>query len=261
MKIVKVLWLCLMLVLVSGCFGSGANIKEQAGVSTIELESSVLNSKRNICIYLPPDYEENKDIKKYPVIYFLHGMNGDNEQWLLQANTADVLNEMIEDKIIEPVIAVFPDGDNSWYVDEMEKYIVEELNPYIVSKYSVYNLPEKTGITGNSMGGFGAAYLASRHNNIFGICAPLSGWYDTWLENSELKNSFMTSKGNLKIELYCGSEDIQCMKSTLELKKMLDENGINNNFTQQSGGHTWSYWTEVQVDVITKMNNFFIGNK
>lgn len=263
MKIIKLLLIGLVLILISGCFGKGANlnVNEQAGVSTIELESTVLNSKRNVCIYLPPDYEENKDIKKYPVIYFLHGSDGDNEQWLLQANTAVVLNEMIEDKIIEPVIAVFPDGEQSWYVDKMEKFIIEELHQYIVSNYSVYNTPEKTAITGNSMGGFGAAYLASRHNEIFGMCAPLSGWYDSWLENSELKNSFVASKGNLKIELYCGSEDTQCLNSTLKLKKMLDENEIENNYTEGSGGHNWNYWAGIQEEVIVKMNNFFNENR
>lgn len=263
MKISRQLLIGLALILISGCFGKSTNlnVNEQAGVSTIELESTVLNSKRNVCIYLPPDYEENKDIKKYPVIYFLHGSDGDNEQWLLQANTAVVLNEMIEDKAIEPVIGVFPDGEQSWYVDKMEKFIIEELHQYIVSNYSVYNTPGKTAITGNSMGGFGAAYLASRHNEIFGMSAPLSGWYDSWLENSELKNSFVASKENLKIELYCGSEDNLCLDSNLRFKKMLDDNGINYKYNQQSGGHSWSYWAGIQEEVIVKMNNFFNENR
>ena len=66
-------------------------------------------------LYLPPGYGDGD--RRYPVLYLLHGFNGNHLEWLHAGYLRETLDAMIADGRVEPMVAVMPEGENSWYVD------------------------------------------------------------------------------------------------------------------------------------------------
>ena len=66
---------------------------------------------RRISIYTPPGYENSGD-RRYPVLYLLHGTGGDEESWLSLGRAAQILDNMIDSGLTEPMIVVMPNGDS-----------------------------------------------------------------------------------------------------------------------------------------------------
>lgn len=136
------------------------------------------NPKRAVSIYLPPGYQESK--KRYPVIYFLHGFMGDNR---MLANMTGILDFAINTHKIRPFIMVIPDQkttyDGSFYSNSgvfgnWEDFTAYDLVEYIDSHYRTLAHKDSRGITGHSMGGYGALKIAMHHPDIFSSVYALS---------------------------------------------------------------------------------------
>ncbi len=133
-------------------------------------------------IYLPPGYNSDTTVR-YPVVYSLHGMGG-NEWGNLPY--ASVLQSNILSKAFIPMIMVFVSGrGNSFYADSKdgsvmcETSIVQELIPHVDSLFRT--LPDRShrGVDGVSMGGFGALMLAFKHYDLFGhVCSDIAALVD-----------------------------------------------------------------------------------
>lgn len=131
---------------------------------------------KNVVI-LPTEYDPNTP-QDWPVVYLLHGFRGRYDTWInkTQPDLPAAASRMGE-------IIVCPDGGfSSWYWDSpidstmrYETYITQELIAAIDSLYQTRPSREGRAITGYSMGGHGALYLALRHSNIFGACGSMSG--------------------------------------------------------------------------------------
>lgn len=200
-----------------------------------------------------------------PTVYILHGYGGDYKSWL----------EITQPKLPEladkyGMVMVFPDGRNSWYWDspevpemKMESFIINELVPYVNAHYPVADDPAKRAITGLSMGGHGALWLAMRHPDVFGQAASMSGGVDirpfpkswkmaTWLgskdENPEAWDSHTVMElvptlqpGTLRIAFECGNSDFFA-EVNRNLHKALLDAGIPHDYTERPGAHTHDYW-------------------
>lgn len=134
-------------------------------------------------IYLPPDYGTNASAR-YPVVYSLHGMGG-NEWGNLGYATA--LQSNINSGAIKPMIMVFVNGrSNTFYADakdgsvKCETTIIRELIPHIDSAFRTIPDRGHRAANGISMGGFGALMLATKHHELFGhatsVIAALVNW-------------------------------------------------------------------------------------
>ena len=131
---------------------------------------------KNVVI-LPTEYDPNTP-QDWPVVYLLHGFRGRYDTWInkTQPDLPAAASRMGE-------IIVCPDGGfSSWYWDSpidstmrYETYITQELIAAIDSLYQTRPSREGRAITGYSMGGHGALYLALRHPDIFGACGSMSG--------------------------------------------------------------------------------------
>ena len=73
-------------------------------------DSKILGSNRRLTVYTPYGYEANPK-KKYPVLYLLHGAGGDEEAWTSMGRTAEILDNLIEKGLAEPMIVVMPNGN------------------------------------------------------------------------------------------------------------------------------------------------------
>ncbi|SDQ97466.1 alpha/beta hydrolase [Flagellimonas zhangzhouensis] len=136
------------------------------------------NPTREVAVYLPPNYD--KESQKYPVIYFLHGFFGDHT---LMDYMKEILDFGIETKRIRPFILVIPnqkttyDGSfysNSGVFGNWENFTVQDLVKYMDKNYRTLAKKESRGITGHSMGGYGALNIAMKHPDVFNTVYAIS---------------------------------------------------------------------------------------
>jgi len=154
--------------------------EEKWKMREIEIESTALRGKGKCSIYLPPDYENNRK-KKYPVVYYLHGMGDNHKTWLDGEQEMDrMATLLIERGEIIPVILVAPDGGRGFWSNFFdgsvlyEDWVVQELKNYIEKNYRVLKGRKNTVIAGVSMGGYGALKIAMRHPELYGLVCAIS---------------------------------------------------------------------------------------
>jgi enterochelin esterase-like enzyme len=133
-------------------------------IDTISYPSKTVGANRKALIYTPPSYSKSK---KYPVLYLLHGIGGDEKEWLRGGAPQVILDNLFADGKIEPMIVVMPNGRaikddrpvNTMAPDRVqafatfEKDLLNDLIPYIEKKYPVLKDREHRAVAGLSMGG------------------------------------------------------------------------------------------------------------
>jgi len=133
-------------------------------IDTISYPSKTLGINRKAIVYTPPSYSKNK---KYPVLYLLHGIGGDEKEWLRGGKPQVIFDNLYADGKIEPMIVVMPNGRaikddrpvNTMAPDRVqafatfEKDLLNDLIPFIQKKYPVLKDREHRAIAGLSMGG------------------------------------------------------------------------------------------------------------
>lgn len=136
------------------------------------------NPTREVAVYLPPNY--TKETKKYPVIYFLHGFYGDHT---MLEPMKEILDFAIATERIRPFILVIPNQkttyegsfySNSGVFGNWEDFTVEDLVAYMDGNYRTIPKKESRGITGHSMGGYGALNIAMKHPDVFNTVYAIS---------------------------------------------------------------------------------------
>lgn len=141
-------------------------------------------------VYLPAGWGESPS-QLYPAIYLLHGGFGSEDSWRNTAET--VINRLVDQGEIEPIIAVMPDGNSGPcpfpFFQEHRLFSNTWDGTFLYGDYTAYDLPEeietrfraedsrrRRGVAGLSMGGFGAASVGFGHPDEFSFVAPLAGW-------------------------------------------------------------------------------------
>ncbi len=171
------------LLLLSACFTGFAQANKGTVVTETIYSKNLENNfgedpNRAVSVYLPPGYENSQ--QRYPVIYFLHGFTGDNK---MLDYMADLLDFAIATNKIRPFILVVPDEkttyDGSFYSNSQlcgnwEDFTAYDLVKYMDKTYRTIAQPESRGITGHSMGGYGALKIAMRHPDLFSSVYALS---------------------------------------------------------------------------------------
>ena len=155
-----------------------------------------------IRVYLPPNYEFTE--KRYPVIYVLHGFNGNSESLTRKMKSA--MDRMILSEETQEAIAVFVDGSNrfggSQYlssptIGDYETYIRRDLVNFIDKQYRTIPHRDSRGITGFSMGAYGSMHLSLKYPEVFSVVVAQAGTYNF---RDDLIQSF-TEKGGVVITL------------------------------------------------------------
>ncbi len=230
---------------------------------TIGVYSSAMHKIVKCVVVTPADYK--KSGKTYPVLYLLHGYAGNYARWLTVA-------PQLKNKVDElQLIIVCPDGGyGSWYVDSpadssvrYETFTAFELVKHIDSSYKTIADRAHRAITGLSMGGHGALYLAIRHKNIFGAAGSTSGLVDlsffpkgmnfkplfgdtTVLTANLQKNSVINLVNDLKnrelrLTIDCGIYDFLVIPNRNLHQKWLKLH-IEHDYAERPGIHNAGYW-------------------
>jgi S-formylglutathione hydrolase len=140
---------------------------------------------RTVYVYLPSSYDHAPH-RRYPVLYLLHGMTSHPSEWLDGSYQGFDLARAMDSLALSGAaefLVVMPHADNAYggtfYVDSpafggWERFVVQELVPFVDGRYRTRPERLARGVAGQSMGGFGALYLAGRHPETFGSVYALS---------------------------------------------------------------------------------------
>ena len=218
-------------------------------------DSKILGYSRRLTVYTPYGYEANPK-KKYPVLYLLHGAGGDEEAWISMGRTAQIMDNLIEKGLAEPMIVVMPNGNPgqqaartlnlpeksiNWRSEEFRNAYVNslctEIVPFIEKNFRVIAKPESRSIAGLSMGGGHTISASILYPQLFDYICPLSAAGQATPEQiANLK------KAGVKLYfLACGDSDF-LFEGSKALDKTLTEQGLDHTFFVSDGGHTWSNW-------------------
>ena len=146
-------------------------------IEYLSFQSAALNRELRYAIQFPGSYDGHLE-RRYPVVYFLHGING-SEKWFERNGLATIISRMRFRREIGEFIVVAPSGEDSFYINaktgaRYEDAIVEDLVSYIDKTYHTINKPQGRAIQGISMGGFGALVIAFKHPQLFSSVAAHS---------------------------------------------------------------------------------------
>ena len=256
-------------------------------VDTIQIQSSYLKKATKFVVIQPSikrsQGQQNNTQERYPVVYLLNGYGGDYGQWPI---TTPQLKKTADDL---KIIFVCPDGGiGSWYFDSpidssirYESYITKELVPYIDANFSTKANPKSRAITGLSMGGHGALYLAIRHSDVFGAAGSTSGGVDfrpfpnrwdikkalgeyesnkeRWYEYTVMRQVELLKNKQLAIIIDCGIDDF-FMPMNRALHEKLLQLKIDHDYIERPGEHNHIYWGSSIDFQILFFHHFFQKN-
>ena len=251
---------------------------DAAKIETVFVQSKCMHKKIGTIIILPD--ADVKASKKYPVVYLLHGAGDNYTGWLsIEPDIASYAD------LYSIIIVCVDGGSTSWYFDspvdpkyKYETYISKELVKYVDSLYPTIANKSNRAITGLSMGGHGALYLAIRNQRIWGAAGSISGGVDfrpfknNWdlpkrlgpysthqshWENNTVTNMLPLLHGSkMKIIFDCGTEDFFHEGNKKLHEKMLQKN-IVHEYSQRPGAHTSDYWRNSLKFHLAFFNKFF----
>jgi enterochelin esterase-like enzyme len=283
MKVRCIILVFLFVVLSSPILTAGQTGYFQQGrvIESMMFDSRILDWDVKYSIYLPPDYDSSS--RRYPVVYLLHGATDDETGWIQFGEVHLAADRAIAAREIPPMIIVMPDAKMTWYIndyqgeDRYEDMLITEFIPYIDKTYRTRTKKRYRGISGLSMGGYGALITAMRHPDLFTACAAFSS--GTWTDEeiitmeekryeryySKLYGQNLTGEGrvsehykkysplhqgkNLPEEtlksvrwyLDCGDDDF-LYRGNSALHVLLRERNIPHEYRVRNGGHSWIYW-------------------
>ena len=221
---------------------------------------------RRITIYTPPRYETSK--VKYPVLYLLHGMGGDEEAWMALGRESQILDNLIASGKAKPMIVVMPNGNVSqesapgesvkgFYKPEMqlpntmdgkmEETFMDIVN-FVESSYHVQKNKVGRAIAGLSMGGFHSLHISRYYPNTFdyiGLFSPaiMPDAKVTSKIYSDFDGTLVKQKDD-KYKLYwigIGKDDF-LYKQVADFRTKLDGIGMPYIYRESEGGHIWRNW-------------------
>src|SRR5665213_1072725 len=222
-------------------------------IDTISYNSKTVGNMRRALIYLPPGYSPSK---KYPVLYLLHGIGGDEKEWYKGGSPQVILDDLYAEGKIVPMIVVLPNGramkddratGNIMAPDKVaafatfEKDLLNDLIPFIESKYSVYTDKDHRAIAGLSMGGGQSLNFGFGNLDVFSWVGSFSAAPNTKTPEALVPDADAVKNKLKLIWISCGSSDglITFSKRTHDY---LVEKNIPHIYYIEPGVHNFKVW-------------------
>jgi S-formylglutathione hydrolase FrmB len=274
----RTIFVCL--IILSFVFISSTLAVPTARIECKSLPSRILAHPVNYCVVLPPSYDGDR-ARKYPVLYFFHGL-GDNEQMFVHGGAFNLVQDLWERKQIGEFLIVTPEAGATFYIDShngkvrYEDFLVEEFLPAIEGRYRISAGRSSRGVSGVSMGGYGALHLAFRHPELFSAVSahspalinqipamaspsPGSGIRSRvlgetfgsppdsafWERNNPISLARKANLVGLKVYFDCGDrDDYGFEEGAKALDKVLTTRRIPHEAHVYPGRHDWQYFAE-----------------
>ena len=219
---------------------------------------------RRMSVYTPAGYEQGK--RRYPVLYLLHGMGGDEEAWPATGRVVEIMDNLIAEGKAEPMIVVMPNGcmrhlaapgyshEGMWTpymsgsMDGSFESAFLQLVAWVDSHYRTVNKASARAIAGLSMGGFHAMHISKEYPRMFDYVGLFSAAIFRGEESisqiyrdfeAKLHKQFADSPKLYWIAI--GKDDF-LYEENVRFRALLDANGYPYTYVESEGGHVWRNW-------------------
>lgn len=217
----------------------------------VEYPSSTVGVDRKAHVYLPPGYDPNQ---QYPVFYLLHGIGGDESEWVRHGVPHIILDNLYTDQKLAPMIVVLPNGRAAKDIvardpipkqvpafEAFEKDLLNDLIPFIERTYSVKTNRESRALAGLSMGGGQALNFGLNHVDQFAWIGGFSSAPNT-RRPAELVRDVAATRQLRALYVSCGDQD-GLFSISQGVHKTFDEQEIPHLYHVIPGGkHDFGVW-------------------
>ncbi len=216
----------------------------------VEYDSTTVGIKRKAQVYTPPGYSKDQ---KYPVLYLLHGIGGNEYEWTRGGRANVILDNLIADKKVVPMIVVIPnaraskDFKKNPFQDQgafalFEKDLLKDLIPFIEKTYSVKADRESRALAGLSMGGGQSLNFGLNNLDTFAWVGGFSSAPNTRRPDSLVKDPAEAARKLRLLYVSCGDSD-SLFRISQGVHKMLDEKKVPHIYQVIPGGrHDFKQW-------------------
>jgi enterochelin esterase-like enzyme len=226
---------------------------EQGKVDTVHYASKTVGTTRKAVIYTPPGFSKSK---RYPVLYLLHGIGGDEKEWLINAQPQVILDNLYAENKIEPMIVVMPNGRamkddravgnifDSLKVQAFstfEKDLLVDLIPFIEKTYPVHKDREHRAIAGLSMGGGQSLNFGLGNLDKFAWIGGFSSAPNTKNPELLLPKPDEAKKKLKLLWISCGEDD-NLISFSQRTHDYLKANEVPHIFYVEPGVHDFKVW-------------------
>jgi enterochelin esterase-like enzyme len=234
----------------------GFNVPREAAIARgklemIEYDSSSVGARRKALVYTPAGYSP---ATKYPVLYLLHGIGGDEEEWRRGGKPDVILDNLIADQKAVPMIVVMPNGraqPNDRAVGNVmasapafakfEDDLLKDLIPFIESKYAVKSQRESRALAGLSMGGGQSLNFGLAHLDTFAWVGGFSSAPNTKPPEELLPDPAKARELLELLWISCGDRDGLLFISQ-RTRTYLKEQNVPHVWHVGPGGHDFVVW-------------------
>jgi enterochelin esterase-like enzyme len=222
-------------------------------IDTVIYVSSAVGTNRKALVYTPPGYSPSQ---KYPVLYLLHGIGGDEKEWLKGGSPQLILDNLYAGKKLQPMIVVMPNGramkddratgnimapDKVQAFAAFEKDLLNDLIPYIEKHFPVLTDREHRALAGLSMGGGQSLNFGLGNLDVFAWVGGFSSAPNTRPPQQLLPNPEEARQKLKLLWISCGDKD-GLMAFSKRTHDYLAENKVPHIFYVEPGGHDFKVW-------------------
>lgn len=225
---------------------------ERGKLETVEYDSKTVGIRRKATVYTPPGYSADM---KYPVLYLLHGIGGDENEWRRSGAPEVILDNLLADKQAVPMVVVMPNGRASKELTArdpipkqspafalFEQELLGDLIPFVERTYAVKADRESRAVAGLSMGGGQALNFGLGNLGTFAWVGGFSSAPNTRPPAELVKDPADAARRLKLLYVACGDQD-RLSRVSEGVHKMLDEAKVPHVYRViPGGGHDFKVW-------------------
>ncbi|MBI3867371.1 MAG: esterase family protein [Verrucomicrobia bacterium] len=217
----------------------------------VEYDSKSVGNKRKALIYTPPGYSGDT---RYPALYLLHGIGGDEEEWRRGGHPEVILDNLIADKKVVPMIIVMPNGraqtddrpgPNAMATapafGKFDQDLLGSLIPFIEAKYSVIKDRESRALAGLSMGGGQSLNFGLSNLDTFAWIGGFSSAPNTKPAAELVPDAEKATKQLKLLYVSCGNKD-GLIRISQNVHGYLKEKSIPHIWHVDDHAHDFQHW-------------------
>lgn len=222
-------------------------------IDTLIYFSSTVGTDRKTLVYTPPGFS---DSKKYPVLYLLHGIGGDEKEWLNNGQPQVILDNLYAEGKLEPMLVVLPNGramkddravGNMFDPEKVEAFsvfekdLIQDLIPFIEKSFPVLTNRENRALAGLSMGGGQSLNFGLKNLDLFAWVGGFSSAPNTKMPEELVPNPELVKEKLELLWISCGDED-RLLNISQRTHDYLKEKKVPHIYYVEHGGHDFKVW-------------------
>jgi enterochelin esterase-like enzyme len=217
----------------------------------IDYDSKTVGTQRKMQVYTPPGYSKDK---KYPVLYLLHGIGGDETEWQRFCSPNVILDNLLADQKVVPMIVVMPNGRaqkndraegdvfrSAPAFANFERDLLDDVIPAIATRYSVQADREHRALAGLSMGGGQSLNFGLAHLDTFAWVGGFSSAPNTKPPEQLVPDPEAATRQLKLLWLGCGNKD-GLIRISQGMHAYLKEKGVPHVWTVDGNAHDPTEW-------------------